>query len=202
MYTVNTRRDSRASRGRAILVVALMLALALALFWAAACESDTEGATDGSSTSSSEGVKVESGEVTAEVGEPVTVGDARVTVNALQETFQPVLPVQRLSAQIPSAPEAGESFYQAYVRVENLEVAPVRVDANDFTCLVGNTVVAIEPTRSGPVARSLLKNTSLDLILTFKAEAGFVPELRYDPPWYQGSIRVSPAQGATTTTTE
>ena len=127
----------------------------------------------------------------------MTVGNARVIVNALQETFQPVLPAQRLSEQTPSAPEAGESFYQAYVRVENLATDPVRVDATDFTCLVGNTVVAIEPTRSGPVARSLLKNTSLDLILTFKAEAGFVPELRYNPPWYQGSIRVTPAQEQT-----
>ncbi len=187
---LKTRRERRWPRGRLFLVVAVFFTLCLSLLWAVACESDTEGETSGSTTSTVEGQR-KSGEVEAEVGEPVTVGNARVTVNALQETFQPVLPVQRISKQMPPAPEAGESFYQAYVRVENLAVDPVRVDATDFTCLVGTTVVAIEPTRSGPIARSLLKNTSLDLILTFKAEAGFMPELRYNPPWYQGSIRVT-----------
>ena len=184
-------------QGALVLSLAFLLMLSLALFLLTGCESDDGEAVDDATTSSSEGQSAESGDVVAEVGEPVTVGNARVIVNALQETFQPVLPTQRLSEQTPSAPEAGESFYQAYVRVENLATDPVRVDATDFTCLVGNTVVAIEPTRSGPVARSLLKNTSLDLILTFKAEAGFVPELRYNPPWYQGSIRVSPAQEQT-----
>jgi len=183
--------------------LALLSALVLSflLLGLAGCESETSTDAAGDTvTTIEESEAVESGEVRAEVGEAVTVGNARVTVNALQETFQPVLPVWRLSEQTPSAPEAGESFYQAYVRVENLAVDPVRVDPTDFTCLVGNTVVAIEPTRSGPAARSLLKNTSLDLILTFKAEAGYVPELRYNPPWYQGSIRVMPAAdgGATT----
>ena len=184
-------------QGALVFSLAFLLMLSLALFLLTGCESDDGEAVDDATTSSSEGQSAESGDVVAEVGEPVTVGNARVIVNALQETFQPVLPTQRLSEQTPSAPEAGESFYQAYVRVENLATDPVRVDATDFTCLVGNTVVAIEPTRSGPIARSLLKNTSLDLILTFKAEAGFVPELRYNPPWYQGSIRVSPVQEQT-----
>ncbi len=190
-------RHSGERQGALVLSLAFLLMLSLALFLLTGCESDDGEAVDDATTSSSEGQSAESGDVVAEVGEPVTVGNARVIVNALQETFQPVLPTQRLSEQTPSAPEAGESFYQAYVRVENLATDPVRVDATDFTCLVGNTVVAIEPTRSGPVARSLLKNTSLDLILTFKAEAGFVPELRYNPPWYQGSIRVTPAQEQT-----
>ena len=190
-------RHRRERQGALVFSLAFLLMLSLALFSLTGCESDDGEAVDDATTSSSEGQSAESGDVVAEVGEPVTVGNARVIVNALQETFQPVLPTQRLSEQTPSAPEAGESFYQAYVRVENLATDPVRVDATDFTCLVGNTVVAIEPTRSGPVARSLLKNTSLDLILTFKAEAGFVPELRYNPPWYQGSIRVSPVQEQT-----
>jgi len=182
---------------RLALGFAVLLLLSMLLLGLVGCESDTtvEGA-DETVTTSEETQAAESGEVQAEVGEAVTVGNARVTVNALQETFQPVLPVWRLSEQTPSAPEAGESFYQAYVRVENLAVTPVRVDPADFTCLVGNTVVAIEPTRSGPAPRSLLKNTSLDLVLTFKAEAGYVPELRYNPPWYQGSIKVmSPVDG-------
>jgi hypothetical protein len=190
----DTVRHDGVRRRRPALTLSLLLLLSLCLFLMTACESEDGDATEDTTTSSSEGQSAKSGDVAAEVGEPVTVGNARVMVNALQETFQPVLPVQRLSEQTPSAPEAGESFYQAYVRVENLATDPVRVDATDFSCLVGNTVVAIEPTRSGPLGRSLLKNTSLDLILTFKAEAGFVPELRYNPPWYQGSIRVTPVQ--------
>jgi hypothetical protein len=125
------------------------------------------------------------------VGESIKVGDAVITVRALQPTFHPVFPDQRLSEQTPVAPEGDESFYQAYVTVANTGVMPLRVDALDFACAVGSTVVAVEPTRSGPPARSLLKNSSLDLLLTFRARAGYEPVLLYSPPWYDGTIRVS-----------
>lgn len=175
----------------------VLVLLALALLGVAACDSEAPATLGVEPTG---GSSAKSGDVMGAVGEVIEVGNARVLVNALQATFQPVVPGQRLSEQTPAAPGAGESFYQAYVRVENLGVEPVRVDATDFTCLVGTTVVSVELTRSGPTARSLLKNASLDLVLTFKAEAGFIPELRYNPPWYQGAIHVSPAQEGTFTT--
>ena len=184
---------------RACIILCVLALLAATSVWSAACESGTE--TGESTTSSSDAEAVESGDVEGTVGTAIAVADVRVTVRSLEATFQPAQPVQRLSDETPSAPAAGESFYQAYVRVENLGVSPVRVDATDFACLVGSTVVAIEPTRTGPVARSLLKNTSLDLILTFKAKAGFIPELLYSPSWYKGTIRIAPATESTPSTT-
>ncbi len=176
------------------MVLVLIVVGLLVVFAAAACDSDADETASGVTTSGLEDEGPESGEVVGEVGEVIKLAKARVTVNALQATFQPVMPVQRMSEQTPSAPAQGESFYQAYVRVENLGVEPVRVDPMDFTCVVDNTMVSVEASRSGPPARSLLKNTSLDLILTFKGRTGFVPELRYNPPWHQGSIRVTVPQ--------
>jgi hypothetical protein len=103
-----------------------------------------------------------------------------------------------MSEQTPVAPEGGESFYQAYVKVENRGVAPLRVDGQDFACVVGDVVVGVEPTRSGPTARSLLKNSSIDLLLTFKGPAGYEPVLLYSPSWYDGTIRVLPASAQAT----
>jgi hypothetical protein len=93
------------------------------------------------------------------------------------------------------------SFYQAYGGLENMGVSPVTVDPADFACLVGSTIVAVVPTRSGPPSRSLLKNTSFDLVLTFESTAGFEPVLLYSPPWYKGTVRVAPATGENTSTT-
>ncbi|MCL5735455.1 MAG: hypothetical protein M1274_07680 [Actinobacteria bacterium] len=180
------------------LLALVVVSVAMSTFWLVGCTSGDK--TGGSTTSSSETQGAQSGDVTGDVGTSIAVADVRITVKSLEATFQPAQPAQRLSEGTPSAPAAGESFYQAYVRVENLGVAPVRVDPRDFACLVGNAIVAIEPTRSGPLPRSLLKNTSLDLILTFKADAGFVPELIYSPPWYDGTITVSPGQEGSSTT--
>jgi hypothetical protein len=132
------------------------------------------------------------------VGEEIKVGHALVTVRALQPTFNPVTPERRLSEQDPAAPEGNESFYQAYVKVENDGVTPIRVDAEDFACAVGNSVVGIEPTWSGPPARSLLKSSSIDLLITFKGQAGYEPVLLYSPSWYDGTIRVRPASSPST----
>jgi len=177
---------------------ALVLLVAGSL-WLGGC--DSGGETAGSTTTSSEGQGVQSGDVEGQVGTAVAVADVIITVNALEATFQPAQPSQRLSDETPSAPAAGESFYQAYVRVENSGAAPIRADPRDFACLVNNTISAIEPTRSGPPARSLLSNTSLDLVLTFKATAGYEPELIYSPPWYDGAIRITPAAESASNTT-
>jgi hypothetical protein len=179
-------------------IVALVL-MTSCLMWAAGCHSG-DGAADGSTTSSTSGEGPKSGDIEGRVGMAIAVGEAVVTVRALQATFQPAMPEHRLSGQTPTAPASGESFYQAYVRVENKGVSPLRVAADDFACAVGDAVVNIEPTRSGPLPRSLLKGTSLDLLLTFKAQAGFQPVLLYNPPWYDGTVRVSPQSEETTTT--
>jgi hypothetical protein len=135
------------------------------------------------------------------VGADIHVGPAVITVKALQATFQPAIPVQRLLEVTPSAPGEGESFYQARVRVQNVSGAPLRVDPNNFACMVGNTVLPIDPSRSGPLPRSLLENTSLDLLLTFRGPAGYQPVLLYTPPWRQGIISIRPAEESATTTT-
>jgi hypothetical protein len=151
----------------------LLVVLVIAGFaiLAVACTSDET--TDGATTSTSEG-SAPSGDIDGNVGEDIEVGDAVVTVRALQETFHPASPEQRMSEQTPVA-QKGESFYQAYVKVENGGSGAAARRSQDFACAVG-TVVGVEPTRSGPAARSLLKNSSLDLLLTFKGT-----RRRYEP---------------------
>jgi hypothetical protein len=173
-----------------LLCLLLIVVLGGAAFGAAACNSGSP--TEDSSTSTTEG-PTPSGDIEGTVGEALTVGKGIVTVRGLQETFHPATPEQRVSEQTPIAPEGGESFYQAYVRVENRGVVPLRVDPEDFACVVGDSVVGMEPTRSGPPARSLLKNSSFDLLLTFKGSAGYEPVLLYSPSWYDGTIRILPA---------
>jgi hypothetical protein len=165
------------------------------------CDGDESAADGGTTSSSTSSDASRSGDIEGQVGESLEVGSALVTVRALQSTFQPAMPAQRLSDQSPTAPGAGESFYQAYVRVENRDTDPIRVDPTNFACAIGDEVVGVEPTRSGPLPRSLLKNASLDLLLTFKGPAGYEALLLYDPPWYRGTVRVSPeaaGEGSTT----
>ncbi|MCE5253004.1 MAG: DUF4352 domain-containing protein [Actinomycetia bacterium] len=183
------------------MVAVLVILLVVAALGFTGCEpAEGEGA-GGGTTSTSDERGGKSGDVEGRIGEEVIVGNATITVRALETTFQPAMPEQRLSGQSPPAPDSGESFYQAYVRVKNTGVAPIRVDAEDFVCAVGESVVGIEPTRSGPLPRSLLKNASLDLILTFKAQAGFEPVLVYRPPWYDGTVVITAESERDTTTT-
>jgi hypothetical protein len=159
------------------------------------------GGKDGQATGATS-VEGLSGDQVVAIGETITLGSASITVRALQDAFQPVTPAQKMSEESPVAPAAGESFYQAYVRVENRGALPLRVDPEHFACQIGNYVSTIEPTRSGPPARSLIYNTSLDLLLTFRGPAGQDPLLIYNPPWYDGVITFSPkkaAPGLTTT---
>jgi hypothetical protein len=143
-----------------------------------------------------------SGNLDGGVGSGVTVGEAVITVKSLQAAFQPVSPAQKLSDDALVAPAAGVTFYQAYVRVENKGQFPLRINAEDFVCRVGNTISTLEPTRSGPIARSIIFGTSMDLVLTFRGAAGAEPTLIYSPPWYSGMISFSaktPGQATVTT---
>jgi len=179
------------------LVLALIATSVVTL--AAGCDSTDDQDGDGASSTTTV-AKQESGDIEGQVGVALKVANVVVTVRGLQTTFQPAMPVQRLSDETPSAPDAGESFYQAYVRVENKGVSPIRVDADDFACVIGETVARIEPTRSGPAPRSLLKNTSIDLLLTFKGPDGYEPILLYAPPWHDGVMRVDAGAEVTTST--
>ncbi len=191
-------REATAGGQPAGLAYALLVLLVLlgGLFWAGACRSDDTG--DGN-TGSTVDAGTKSGDVEGTVGTDIHVGPAVVTVRALQATFQPATPVQRLLETTPSAPGEGQSFYQARVRVTNTSQTPLRVDPNDFACMVGNSVLPVDPTRTGPLPRSILENTSFDLLLTFKGPAGYQPLLLYSPPWHQGVISVTPAEPSPTT---
>jgi hypothetical protein len=178
-------------------LVISLVAAALVL-WAAAC--DSGDGQDGDTTTTTEAGGQPSGDLEGTVGSPTKVTKAVITVRVLDATFNPVVPEQRMSEQTPSAPSGDESFYQANVKIANKGSTPIRVDPEDFACAVGSTVVGIEPTWSGPIARSLLKNSSLDLLVTFKGKAGYEPVLLYSPSWYDGTIRIRNASVNTITT--
>jgi hypothetical protein len=177
--------------------------VAVCVLGVTACGSSDAGTGSASPSGSS------SGDIKGGVGETagVTVGDAVITVKSLQAAFQPVSPAQKLSDEALVAPAAGVTFYQAYVRIENRGQFPLRVDAEDFVCRVGNTISTLELTRSGPAARSIIYGTSIDLVLTFRGATGAEPTLIYSPPWYAGIVSFNAstqsqgtASQATTTT--
>lgn len=190
-----TRRrveNSPRYRRRRLIAAAVlgMVVVAAVAVWVAGCDSQ-EDVTGDEEPLTTTGAP--SGDIEGRAGEEIRVGDVRITVKALQAAFRPAHPVHRLSGETPSSPGPEESLYQAYVRVENDGVSPVRIDPRDFSCLFGDAVAPVEPTLSGPLPRSLLKNTSFDLILTFKWVAGYEPVLLYTPPWHEGTIRIKPA---------
>jgi hypothetical protein len=175
----------------------LVLVLVLCTAVAAACGSSVAGTGSGSKPSGGSA----SGNFEGGIGSGVAVGDAVITVKSFQAAFQPVSPAQKLSDDALAAPAAGVTFYQAYVRIENRSLFPLRVDPEDFLCRIGNTLSLLEPTRSGPVARSIIYGTSIDLVLTFRGVAGAEPILVYSPEWYSGVISFSAStqsQGAVT----
>jgi hypothetical protein len=175
-----------------------MVLVALCVWTVTACGQGGGGSGSGSDL----GGGGSSGTLEGGIGKDVTVGDAVINVNSLQAAFQPVSPAQKLSDEPLVAPAAGVTFYQAYVRVENRGQFPLRVDPEDFVCRAGNTLSPLEPTRSGPAARSIIFGTSLDLVLTFRGVAGAEPTLIYSPPWYSGIISFSAktsGQGTATT---
>lgn len=173
-----------------LLGLALLLALWIGL-WTTGCEPEEQSPAEAASTTlSTETDAATQGDIQGYVGEEIKAGAAVITVRALGATFQPAMPDQRLSDEAPAAPAEGRSFYQAYVRVVNTAVTPIRVDPRHFYCLIGQAMATVEPTRSGPLPRSLLRNASLDLVLTFEGPLGYEPVLIYAPPWYKGLITV------------
>ncbi len=184
-------------RRRWWLVLPIVLLLAGLVLWSVACDS---GDVETSTSVTSEPGDGRSGDVQGAVGEAVKVDKVIITVRILDATFNPVTPSQRVSEASPTAPGGDESFYQAFLRIENRDSSPIRVDPEDFACAVGDAVVGIDPTWSGPSARTLLKGSSLDLLVTFKGKAGYQPVLLYSPSWYDGTIRFEAGVVTTTTT--
>jgi hypothetical protein len=183
---------------RLLLVVLLAAVLAAVALSTSACGNDGQGP-DESSTTEAGGAP--SGDVDGSVGDVIKVAKAVISCRTLDATFNPITPPRRMSEQTPSAPSGDESFYQAFVKVENKGTAPLRVDPDDFVCVVGNSVVGVDPTWSGPAARSLLKNSSIELLVTFKGKAGYQPVLVYSPSWYDGTIRIKASASISTTST-
>ena len=185
-------------RVRTLMATAVVL-VAVCLWGGMSCSSGS-GADPGSGFSGGS-----SGDLDGGIGVAVNVGDAVITVTTFEAAFQPVAPPQRLSDETLIAPAAGEGFYQAQVQIANRGEFPLRIDPEDFVCRIGNTIHRLEPTRSGPMARSIIYGTSLNLVLTFRGEAGLEPTLIYSPPWHDGMIRFAKAtatqgQGQPTTT--
>jgi hypothetical protein len=191
METTTTCRGS--ARRLAMRIAAACVLVSLSVFALTACSGGDDDASvpDGTIDEPTENV-------VGGVGSPVSVGNAVITVKSLQAAFQPVSPAQRLSDEALVAPAAGITFYQAYVHIENRGQFPLRVDPEDFVCQIGNVLSTIEPTRSGPQARSIIYGTSLDLLLTFRGATGAEPTLVYNPPWYPTLITFNasvPSQG-------
>ena len=115
----------------------LVFVLVAGILWCVGCSKGDDTGTSGSTSSTTSGGR-QSGDVQGQVGKALTVGVVQITLNALEATLNPSLPSQKMSDQPPVAPGATDSFYQAFLRIENLGDTPVRVDGNDFSCLVGS----------------------------------------------------------------
>lgn len=123
-----------------------------------------------------------------EVGETAVAGDVKIDVPVLTLTAVPARPLYALSSGMALTTAEGETYYQAIVRIENTGDGTVRVDPADFSAMVGRHVAPLDRFRSGPVARTLLHGTSLELILTYVVPKDSTPELVYHPPWLNGTI--------------
>jgi hypothetical protein len=152
----------------------------------------------GESTTESTGSQ-QSGDVSGQVGEAIEAGQLRITVNSIEETVNPAPPLMPASNQPVKPLGSNQSFYQASLRVDNTGERPVLVEPAQFSCALGGNVVAVDLARSGPVPRSLLRNASLDLLLTFEGPSGSEPELLYRPAGYDGVVHVKPAASGATT---
>jgi hypothetical protein len=152
----------------------------------------------GSTVASAGGSGPQSGEVSGTVGQTIQVAKIKVTVKSLEETVNPVLPLHPVSNKASAPLGAKQSFYQASVRIENAGDMPLSVDVNQFSCGVGNVSAAVDEARSGPPGRSLLKGTSIDLLLTFMGDSGYQPELLFQPSGYSGIVRIKAVETTST----
>lgn len=207
------RPGANRQRARVSPVLAALLTIALLVFVGCSSAGNSTSSTkatnkgdttssDGKSTSTTKNTGSslpDTGEVSGLIGETIEIGKIKLTVKSLEETVNPAPPPRPASSKEPSSLGANRSFYQASVRIENTGEMPVPVDVTQFSCAVGDGVSAVDPVRSGPPGRSLLKGTSIDLLLTFMGDSGYQPELLYHPPETNGVVRVKAAEVTSTT---
>ena len=122
------------------------------------------------------------------VGDPLTLEDVSVLVTMWAPVAVPLRPMYPLATGSGEAPGDGLVFYQAVVRISNGGQGTVWVDPADFSVVNGRQTGSVDPSWSGPAARTLLHGTSLDLMLTFTVPKGAEPRLVYHPRWLNGSV--------------
>lgn len=171
---IDKKTQGRRRLGLLAVVVVLVLAVVLAVRWGCG-----DGGIGASGSGASGGTKIT--DVKVAVGETVKVRGAEAVVTAFAPTEHPALPGQSLDAGALARAGAGETFHQAFVWIKNGGTSVFRVDPRDFDLVVGDDYVSVDPSRTGPDARSLLPGASLDLIVTFRAPADKQVELRWRP---------------------
>lgn len=171
---IDKKTQGRRRLGLVAAVIVLVLAVALAVRWGCG-----DGGIGASGSSTGGGTKIT--DVKVAVGETVKVEGAEAVVTAFAPTEHPALPGQPLDAGAAAPAGAGETFHQAFVWIKNGKTSAFRVDPRDFDLLVGSGYVSVDPSRTGPGARSLLPGATLDLIVTFRAPADKEVELRWRP---------------------
>lgn len=120
-------------------------------------------------------------EVTVTVGQHFAVGGMTIVITTLGETGTPTGARYPIDDGRGRAAQAGQSFYQAFARAENAGDTPMRVDPLDFFLDAGGALLSVDPTHTGPGARSLIRGASFDFIVTFLGPAGVDPRLVYRP---------------------
>ncbi len=175
---------------RLLLVVVLLVAVAFGVRQLA-CSGDSgssNGDNSGTSTTDENGgnapvtIGEGGGEVTVSVGEPFVAAGLTVVVTTLTETPTPTGARYPMDDGRGRVAVAGESFYQAFARAENAGDLPARLDPLHFFLDGGEFLIPVDPTRTGPGARSLIHGASLDFIVTFLGPSGLDPRLVYRPP--------------------
>jgi hypothetical protein len=99
-----------------------------------------------------------------------------------------LLPPFPISAGRRAGLAEGQVFYQALVRIDNRGSGAVRADPYHFTLIAASAGYSIDPSRSGPIARTLLPGASFDFVLTFRGQEVPEPELLYSPKWFNGTV--------------
>lgn len=208
------RRSKPNLRMLRLLIVVLVLVAVILGVRQLSCSGDTPPSPDGSSVTTTTGenggstlvtVGENDSEVTVAVGQPFAVGGMTVVITTLGETGTPTGARYPLDDGQGRAAQAGQSFYQAFARAENTGDTPMRVDPLDFFLDAGGALLSVDPTHTGPGARSLLPGASFDFIVTFVGPAGVDPRLVYRSPGggtviIEGARQPEGVKGTTATT--
>ncbi len=167
------RRTRQRRLGALVVGVVLLLAVVLGVRWG--CGGDDTASTGG------DGAGLFGKVTQVKLGEQVTLGDASLKVAAFTPTAKPVRPAYPLDESVPGPAAAGETYYQAFVVVDNKGPSTFRFDPDDFDLLLDGTPVAPDPVWTGPSARTLLPGASLSATIGFRAPVAQNLQLRWRP---------------------